>query len=566
MAMIGTTAKRSKQLARLRATWDARHVIMAAGGGALILLVAYPMVLLVVKSLPLSNYVEQLGTSQTLIAIRNSFYIAVGATALAAVSGVTLAFLVVRTDLPFKKLISAAVYLVFLTPGYIGTVGWIQLLGRSGYLTRWLRTHLDLLRPPVNIYSLESVIVVMGLYFMPLIYMATSNALANADPSLEEAAIASGATPRQAVFTVTLPLAFPAVLSNALLVFVHGLSGFGIPAALAMPTGNMVLTTQIYAALGHYDVRKACATSVLLAVMLIAIMAAYNRLLRRNRVAVTASPDLHRHLLPLGAWKSAASAVVILFLGFVSLVPLITLLVTSLLKVYGLEATWGNLTVGNYVSIFSVGLGVRAMRNSFLFALAGATCATLLGFVIAYTTNRVQIRGRKVLDFLATLPSAIPGPVLAVAMIFAWMLPPFRLYNTPWIILVAYVAAFLPYAVRNISAGLKAANPQLEEMGWMSGGSWLTVLRDIVVPSARDSIWTGWLLVFLMAFREIPLSTMLYRDGTETVGVLLFLLKTESGGLEVVSAVAVVVMVLTTAGQLVIRRATNGGRLAEVAP
>jgi iron(III) transport system permease protein len=536
---------------------------MLAGGIALALLVGYPMAMLVFKSLPISNYVEQLGASQTLIAIRNSFYVAVGATALAAVTGVALAFLVVRTDMKLKGLINTAIYLIFLTPGYIGTVGWIQLLGRSGYLTRWLRTHLHLLRPPVNIYSLEGVIVVMGLYFMPLIYMATSNALANADPSLEEAAIASGATRRQAVFSVTLPLALPGVLSNALLVFIHGLSGFGVPAALAMPAGNMVLTTQIYAALGHYDVRKACATSVLLAVMLVGIMAVYNRLLRRNRFAVTASPDLHRHRLPLGAWKPVVSGVVVLFLGFASLVPLAMLLVTSLLKAYGLEATWSNLTLGNYVSIFTVGLGVRAMRNSLLFALAGATCATLLGFLIAYMTTRVQIRGRKIMDFLATLPSAIPGPVLAVAMIFAWMLPPFRLYNTPWIILVAYVVAFLPYVVRNISAGLKAAKPQLEEMGWMCGGSWFAVLRDIVVPNVRGSIWTGWLLVFLMAFREIPLSTMLYREGTETVGVLLFHLKTEAGGLEVTSAVAVVVMILTTVGQLVIRRATHRGQMAE---
>jgi iron(III) transport system permease protein len=204
------------------------------------------------------------------------------------------------------------------------------------------------------------------------------------------------------------------------------------------------------------------------------------------------------------------------------------------------------------------------MRNSFLFALAGATCATLLGFLIAYITTPVQIRGHKIVDFFATLPSAIPGPVLAVAMIFAWMLPPFRLYNTPWIILVAYVVAFLPYVVRSVSGGLKAAEPQLEEMGWMCGGSWFAVLRNIVVPNVQGTIWTGWLLVFLMAFREIPLSTMLYREGTETVGVLLFHLKTEAGGLEVTSAVALVVMGLTTVGQLLIRRATHRGRPAEV--
>jgi iron(III) transport system permease protein len=559
MHCLSQSSKVGIHIARARATWDARHSVMVGSGVVLMLLVAYPMALLVLKSLPLSNYVAQLGALQTLLALRNTLYVAVGATALAVVLGVTLAFLMTRTDMPLKRLVNAGIYLVFLTPGYIGTVAWIQLLGRSGYVTRWLRTHLGLLRSPMDIYTLEGVIVVMGLYLMPLTYMATSNALRNADPTLEEMAIASGATPRQAVCTVTLPLALPGVLSAALLVFIHGVSGFGIPAALAMPTGHMVLTTQIYAALGHYDVRMACTIAVLLVVMLIAAMALHNALLRRKRYAVTASPDLERHTLRLGLWGHPVAIVVLLLLAFAAMIPLVTILATSLLKAWGLNVRLGNLTLGNYVSIFSVGLGARALRNSFLYALAGATCVTLLGFVIAYISTRVRTSGSKVLDFLATLPSAIPGPVLAAALTFAWMMPPMKLYNTPWIILVAYITAFLPYAVRNIAGGLKAANPQLEEMGWMCGGSWLAVLRDVVVPNASGSIWTGWTLVFLMAFREIPLSTMLYREGTETVGVLLFLLKTESGGLEVTSAVSVVVMILTVVGQLAIKQIAHRG-------
>ena len=547
-------ARKGFNCASVRTAPDFKYAILISCIFLLLLLVAYPMYMLVLKSLPLSNYRTQLSAPQTLLSLQNSLYIASGAAILAAAVGVPLAFLVTRTDILFKRLINTGVFLIFLTPGYIGTVAWIQLLGRSGYFTRWMQKHWGLLRSPIDIYTLEGVIVVMGLYFMPLIYMAACNALQNSDPQLEEAAIICGAAPFRAVLSVTLPLALPGILAGVLLVFIHGLSGFGIPAALAMPTGNMVLTTQIYAALGHYDVRKACATAVFLALMLIIVMALHNYLLRQNRHAVTAAPDLKRHTLNLGRWRYPLSALSAVLVALTALLPLITILSTSFLKAWGLPFSPENLTLGNYFSVFSVGLGARALRNSLLYALAGATCATMLGFIIAYISTRTKMRAAKAIDFLATLPSAIPGPVLAAAMIFAWMLPPLRLYNTPWIILAAYITAFLPYAVRNIAGALKSLQPGLEEMGWMCGGSWLTVLRDIVIPNVSSSIWTAWTLVFLMAFREIPLSTMLYTQGTETVGVLLFLLKTEAGGLEVTSAVSIIVITVTLAGQLLVRR------------
>ena len=537
--------------------FNGRRVLLGFCVLLVLLLVAYPILLLVIKSLPLSNYTQQLGSSQTLISIRNTLYIAMGATLLALLIGVPLAFLITRTDLYLRPVINTGIFLIFLTPGYIGTIAWIQLLGRNGYFSRWLQTSFGLLRSPVNIYSLEGVIIIMGLYFMPLIYMTARDALQNCNPKLEEAAIICGATPLRAILTVTMPLAKPGILAGAILVFIHGLSGFGIPAALAMPTGNMVLTTQIYAALGHYDIRKACSIAVFLALLLIIIVFLHNSQLKHSRHSVTGEQNIQRFNLGLGKWRVPLSMLVFIFVALVSLLPLLTILATSFLKAWGLPFRLENLTAGNYLSIFSIGLGARALRNSLFYALTAASLASLLGFCIAYISVRCQFRGRELIDFLGTLPSIIPGPVLAAAMIFAWMQPPLKLYNTPWIILAAYITAFLPYSVRNISGALKSMQSGLEEMGWVCGGSWLTALREIVIPLVKNSIWTGWTLVFLMAFREIPLSTMLYTQGTETVGVLLFQLKTEAGGLEVTSAVSVIVIIVTLTGRMLI------GKLSE---
>jgi len=293
---------------------------------------------------------------------------------------------------------------------------------------------------------------------------------------------------------------------------------------------------------------------VVLVLLAGASIAVHNTLLRGRRYTIATAESRKPGLIGLGRWRLPIAAVLLLLLIATTVLPLATIVLTSFLKAWGLPPALGNLTLGNYVKMASEGLTARAMRNSLAFAAGGATVAALIGLVVSYISVRTRMPGRKALDLLATMPLAIPGPVLATAMILAWMNPPLRLYNTPWIILVAYVAAFTPYAVRNVSSVIKGMDPALEEMGWMSGASWARTMRDITVPLIGRGLWAGWILVFLMAFREIPISTMLYTQGTETVGVLLFTLKSDVGGMEVVSAVAVTVVAITLIGQLLVEK------------
>ncbi len=533
---------------------NGRRITLVVAISGVLILVAYPLVQLVHKSFPLSNYVQQLQNPQNMRALWNTLYISAGITLLATSLGSILAFLMIRTDLPLKRTIRSGVYLLFLTPAYISGMAWIQLFGRAGYVTRWFRITMGLTQTPWDVYTLEGVILVMGLNMIPMAYMATANALRHADPTREEASIMSGATPIRTFFSITLPLALPGIIAGAFLVFVHGISGFGVPAMLAMPTGHLVLTTQIYSALGHYDVRMACALSVGLVIMTSIALWAHNVLLRRNRFA--SMPQNEQTLLTyrMGALRWPIALILTACLALVALGPLVMIGLSSLLRAWGLPLIGSNLTLANYRAIFETSVSARALRNSFLFAFGGASCSALLGLVVSYIVHRTRLRGRQLLDVLASAPLAVPGPVVAASMIFAWSVPALRLYNTPWIILIAYTVAFLPYAVRTTASVLKAMPLSGEEAGWMSGRSWASVFAGIVFPVIRRGVWAGWMLVFLMAFREIPISTMLYTKGTETVGVLMFILKTESGGLEVVSAVAVVVVVLTAIGQAVVGR------------
>jgi iron(III) transport system permease protein len=535
-------------------TLDSRKWLLFAATAVVLLFIGYPLVQLVLKSLPLANYLTQLSEPLSYHALLNTLYISVGITLLATSIGSLLAFLIIRTDLPLKRLVRGGIYLLFLTPSYVSAMAWIQLFGRAGYITRWLREALGFVRPPWDLYTLEGVILVMGLNMIPIAYMATATALRNADPAREEASIMSGASSMRTFWSVTVPLALPGILAGAFLVFVHGVSGFGVPAMMAMSSGHLVLTTRIYAALGHYDVRMACALSVFLVALIALVLWIHNAILRRNRFGTSASSSRSITTYTLGHWRWPTTATFLVFFALFAMGPLAMIGLSSLLKAWGLPIAWSNLTIGNYRSIFSVGVSARALRNSFLFAAGGATCASILGLAISYIVQRTQFRGRRILDFLATVPLAVPGPVIAASMIFAWTAAPLQLYNTPWIILVAYTVAFVPYTVRTISGVLKSMQESQEEAGWLSGGSWARVFANVVFPVVRRGVWAGWMLVFLMAFREIPISTMLYTQGTETVGVLMFILKTEAGGLEVVSAVAIIVLILTAIGQLLVGR------------
>lgn len=544
---------------RLGRLFEPRAIALAFTTLLLLVFIAYPLSLVLIKSFPMkgplwSNYLKVLSGGRGYRSLINTLYTGALVTVLSTVAGVATAWLLTRSDIPFKRVFRTLILLTFITPAYIGAVAWIQLLGRSGYVNSLLMNALSLGAPPINLYSLEGVIIIMTIHLYPLVFLITSNALSAADPSLEEAAALSGGARVRVFTTITLPLILPSILSGAVLVFLRTISCFGVPAAICLPTGNYVLTTRIYAELSHYDVRMACAISVISVILAGISLLIHHALLRGKRYTGITFGSRRPVLISLGRWRIPATAALFMFTSVTILLPMGSILLFSFLKVWGIKPILENLTLGNYGKMLSEGLTARAMGNSLMFAGLSATAAIAIGLFSSYISTRTKIKGRRILDFLATMPLAIPGPVLACACILAWTKPPLPLYNTPWIIIIAYVVACTPHALRNVSGLLRNLDPTLEEAGWVSGGSWTKTMRDITIPLMMPGIWTGWILSFLIAIREIPLSTMLYTQGTETVGFLLLSLRSSSGGLEVISAMSVIVIAMTIVGQLIVER------------
>ena len=544
-------------VAGVRRRIEPRAIVMAIVIAVLLIIVVYPLSLLLLHSLQggfaLTKYHEAFANPQNAIALRNSLYTSAVVTLLTILIGTGMAWLITRSDLPFKRYFRGLIFLTFVTPPYIGTIGWIQLLGRAGYLNATLMRCFHLSSPPIEIYSLEGIIAVMAIYLYPLVFWAAANALTQTDPSLEDAAAASGGTRWKVFTTITIPLALPSILSAGLLVFIHTIACFSVAAALGLPTRHYVLATRIYAALSHYDVQMACVLSVILGACSGGAFLLHKAFTKSGSYTTTTSGSKRPESIKLGHWRLPVTVGLLGFILFTSVLPLLTLLSTSLLKVWGIPLTLQNMSLGNYLAIFQNKLIGGALRNSLIFAIIAAGIAVLLSFLTAYISTRTKITGRGLLDLLVTFPLAIPGPVLATTMILAWMKPPLVLYNTPWIIIVAYVVAFTPFALRNLSGSFRSLDPGLEEAAWLSGASWLRGLKDVLLPLLKPGILTSFILVFLMGMREIPISLMLHTQGTETVGVVLFSFR-ETIGVEAVSALAVIVILITLAGHLIVGR------------
>jgi iron(III) transport system permease protein len=179
--------------------------------------------------------------------------------------------------------------------------------------------------------------------------------------------------------------------------------------------------------------------------------------------------------------------------------------------------------------------------NSFKLAIAAATLAVLIGLAIAYLDLRTRLPGRRMLDYLGILPLGLPGTVLAVALLQAFIRFPLPIYGTLWILLVAYVARSMPIAVRGANGALRQVDVSLEEAARVAGASWLTALRRVLLPIMRPSLMLAWLLVFIPALGELSATILLYTNGTETISVAIFRLS-DLGQLEVVAALSVVLI------------------------
>jgi iron(III) transport system permease protein len=546
------------------------HLFMGVPALLLLLVVAFPIGLIFIESVLSEAGTFTIGFLEKIFEVKSNYMSLMNTLSISLLTvfftmliGCPLAWAVTRTDMPLKGIFKTLFIIPYMIPPFIGAIAWGFLLSpRTGFVNKFLMALFSSSTPPFNIYTYGGVVFVMSLYFYPYIFITVAGALDRMDPTLEEAARSSGAGKFRVVRNITLPLVAPSIAAGALLVFIAACSNFGIPALIGSEGRVYVLTTRIFYYIysgGFEGVQMASSLSIFLVITSALALVANRWYLRKKQFTIIAGKSMRPNVVSLGKYRIPFLLGCVLFSFATMLAPLLCVVLISLLKAYGVDIAWENFTLANYKFILlEYDLTRSSIWNSIKLSFTAATLLTVIGSLIAYIIVRTKLTGRRILEFLSTLPYSIPGTVLAIAMILAFSGKfGINLYNTIWILLVAYIARYMAFAVKSVGASLEQVHMSLEEAARISGAGWGRTFRDIVVPLVKPGLIAAWFLAFMPMLRELTVSALLFGPETRTIGVAVYELQ-DAGYYDTAAALATCVLILIFAGNFLMKRITGG--------
>ena len=481
------------------------------------------------SGLSLDHYYEVLHNPVTWKALSNTFIIVTGATGISVVLGLVTAWVVAYTNIKHKKFLQVFIFLPFVIPSYITTLAWTQFMGINGPIAKILNILPGNLEP-INLYSLTGIILVMGLSHYPLVYLLTVGVLRKIPRELAMAANVSGSSRFTAFRKVTMPLALPGIASGGLLAFLASLDNFGIPAFLGIPANIRVLSTYIYEQIigfGPSAFAKGATLSVILGLFAIIGTLIQWLLLRRSKQFETSREDKEPRVILSKKRRVIIEGVLWVFLLVTSIVPLLSMASTSLIRAYGLDFTLQNLSLKHYKFIlFSSSKAQDAIQNSLQLAVVVTFIGLFVGTFIAYIRVRRPTLFNKTIEVIIGIPYALPGTVLALAMIFTWLepIPGWNpgIYGSILILYIAYFTRFLILQIRGSVTSLLQIDVSMEHAARTSGATAYHKWRKILIPLILPGLLSGAFLVFLTALTELTVSSLLWSSGSETIGLVIY--------------------------------------------
>ncbi len=509
---------------------------------------------------------DVLSQPATLDALRNSLVTAGLGTVISVVLGSAFAFIVALTDLRAKAALVFCLMIPMMIPPQITALSWIQLMGPSSVLlkTLWIAPPLGSAQP---LYSPGGIVLLLGIQHMSIVFLTLRAGLRAIPQEVVEAARISGARGLRTWWQVVMPLTLPSLAAGSAITFVTALGNFGIPAMLGIPAGYSTLPTLVYqklAGMGTGVLAEVSVLAMLIGTVAIAGILAQRLFQTRQRVHLVGSTS--RPLaIPLGRARLPVEIALWAVVAAILVLPMLGLIATSLVPAYGVPLRLDTITLKSWAEVlFSQPVTRRAFANSLGLALGAALVLMAMCLPLAWLMSRNPTRLTRLFDSLLDLPYALPGVVLAIAMILLLIDLPLTdatLYGTVWIIFLAYLARFFAVMFRPVQASLKQLDPAMAEAAQSVGAGLSRRMRDVVLPLTAPAAAAGAILVFLTAFNELTVSALLWSSGTETLGVVIFNLE-DSGETAMASALAMtivlVVMALMGLIQLFSRRFPKG--------
>jgi iron(III) transport system permease protein len=464
-----------------------------------------------------TRFVTELLSDPTYLGgLKNSFLLACAATLLALLIALPLAIITDRFVFPFKGALGSLVLIPMILPPFVGAIGIKQIFGQYGALNALLH-HVGLLAPGTTVdwfaaNQFWGVAIVEALSLYPIIYLNAAAALANIDPAMEEAAQNLGCTGFRRFRRITLPLIMPGLFAGGTIVFIWAFTELGTPLVFDYA---QVTSVQIY--YGLKDIGGNPFPYALVAVMLASSVALYGigkGLFGRAGYSMMAKATSSGGPRPLSRARAWACTALFAGVTFVAVLPHLGVILVAFSRDWYGTVLPENTTLDNFALALGHDLTVPAIANSLKFASISTVVDLVLGIAIAYVITRTKLMGRQVLDFLAMLPLAVPGLVLAFG--YLAMSQEGRLFealnpvrNPTLLLIIAYSVRRLPYVVRAAAAGFQQTSETLEEAAQNLGCPPLKALFKITLPLIAANLIAGGLLAFAFAMLEVSDSLIL---------------------------------------------------------
>jgi iron(III) transport system permease protein len=458
--------------------------------------------------------------------------------------GFLLAWIVSRTEIPGRRAFELLNLVPFFTSPYVGAMAWQYLTApNSGLLVHLARNWLGLDLSFLRINSIGGVIWVLVLFYTPFTYLFVIGPMRNLNGALEDAARVHGLGFIDTMRRITIPLLAPALLSGAIVVFVTSAGLFDVPVILATPYSIPTIPALIFESIGYpSDFGRASALGTLMMMVIVVLILMQRQIIGHRRFETVSGKGYAPRpakLAPL--LHFACFAVEIFYICFGAILPLIAVLLVALSPLWRgwFDPKYATLENFRYV-LEEFDMTQHAILNSTFLSVLGATLIVMLGFLQAYRLQSRQGWLAKSLQPILSMPNGIPGIIFGLGILILLIRTP--LYGTYWIILIAYVAHYFPFAMRSLNALLMSLSPELEQSARSCGATWWQTLRIVVIPLSRPGLIATWLMLFIILVRELGSTILLYGQGTETISVAMLLLSEQN--FLYVAALAIIQVVL----------------------
>ena len=492
----------------------------------------------------------------------NSLIFALFTAVFSVILGITMAYLVARTNMPYARMFENLSIIPRAFPIIIAALAWIMLLSpRIGVLNLVLRENFGFIL--FNLYSFPGMIFLMVLYESPIVFLMATNAFRLMDPSLEEQSIVCGSSMKGTLIRVTLPALRPLIFSTFILIFIVGIITLEIPIIIGARSEIFVFTTAIYEIINsEYEslslFNAAAALGMFIVPISLVTLFLYRHSVKNIERYVTITAKVRpQNLYDLGSFRYLAFAAFSFYFILVVILPALVILSLSFSEFFQSPNmnSLTNLTLKHWRSAFDDIVFWRAIKNTLLLSSAGATICVFLALSLGYILIRTGAKLKGPLEACAMLPLAFPGTIFAIGIVWAYIKTP--MYGTIWIILLYFIGNYLPFALRTLSPFLFQFHREFEEASWMSGAGTVKTIIRIVLPLLKGGIFSVWVLLFQIYFKEFAGAIILFTYGTEVLSTLLFLRAFDEGLLGIGAVLGVIMLVASLSLHAVVSKKSS---------